>query len=186
MRYRSLAIGVALLAAAWGCWAAGRPTPSSPPTPILTAMQGELDRSIAALGKPIQRLTSSAIRFPTGSTLKFRALMAPFFQARRIVDAGWKYKHAWEPLNWTTRTSLVTGRPAGAAPALPWRSTTTSPSCAAKSGAKRIASIARVIPGADQGENQPAECRCRPRKALRQIFHTSNPTHQLDRASKSM
>ena len=51
MRYRSLAIGVALLAAAWGCWAAGRPTPSAPPTPILTAMQGELDRSMAALGK---------------------------------------------------------------------------------------------------------------------------------------
>ena len=49
MRYRSLTIGVALLAAAWGCWANGRPAPS--PTPILTAMQEELDRSMAALGK---------------------------------------------------------------------------------------------------------------------------------------
>src|SRR5579863_3744268 len=49
MRYRGLAIGVALLAAAWGCWANGRPAPS--PTPILTAMQDELDRSMAALGK---------------------------------------------------------------------------------------------------------------------------------------
>src|SRR5579862_4364256 len=49
MRYRSLTIGVALLAAAWGCWANSRPA-SSPP-PILTAMQDELDRSIAALGK---------------------------------------------------------------------------------------------------------------------------------------
>ena len=49
MRYRSLAIGVALLGAAWGCWAAGRPAHSSPP--VLVAMQDELDRSMAALSK---------------------------------------------------------------------------------------------------------------------------------------
>jgi TldD protein len=47
MRSRIFATGAALLAATWGCWAAGRSVPSSPV--VLVAMQDELDRSMATL-----------------------------------------------------------------------------------------------------------------------------------------
>jgi TldD protein len=49
-RYKSVLTGLALLAAAWTCFAANRP--AAPATPaVLTAMQEELDRSMAALSK---------------------------------------------------------------------------------------------------------------------------------------
>ncbi|HKV03997.1 MAG TPA: metallopeptidase TldD-related protein [Candidatus Acidoferrales bacterium] len=47
--YRYFLAGVALFVGAWGCWAADRP--SQPAPPVLTAMQDELGRSMAALSK---------------------------------------------------------------------------------------------------------------------------------------
>ena len=50
LRYRSLLIGAALFGAAWVCPAADGP-PRSPAPAVLTAMQDELDRSMATLSK---------------------------------------------------------------------------------------------------------------------------------------
>jgi predicted Zn-dependent protease len=49
-RHKSLLAGLALLAAAWTCLAAGRPPEPTAPA-VLTAMQEELDRSMATLSK---------------------------------------------------------------------------------------------------------------------------------------
>jgi TldD protein len=49
-RYKSVATGLALLAAAWTCLAANRPPEPATPA-VLTAMQDELDRSMAVLSK---------------------------------------------------------------------------------------------------------------------------------------
>jgi TldD protein len=50
LKLRSIFAGAALFAAAWGCLAADRPS-QAPASPVLTAMQDELDRSMSTLSK---------------------------------------------------------------------------------------------------------------------------------------
>ncbi len=50
LRYKGFSIGLALLAGGWACLAAGNTPQAQPPTPaVLTALQTELTRSMAAL-----------------------------------------------------------------------------------------------------------------------------------------
>ena len=80
LRPRFFLGSVALLAAA-SCLSAGRPDPAPLP-PVLSAMQDELDRSMATLSQAIQAPISSATPSPTDITRKFPARMARCFPAR--------------------------------------------------------------------------------------------------------
>src|SRR5271156_1633599 len=51
LKTRSLFVGTAILIAAWACVAGARPPQPTTATPVLTAMQEELDRSMAGISK---------------------------------------------------------------------------------------------------------------------------------------
>ncbi len=136
-------------------------------SPLLAAMQAELDRSVKTWVRKTHPHTTSATPSRTRSALTSPAPTEPCFRAPRIAIDGWKFRSALAATTSITPTKSAQGRNNAADRASPSPSTMTPKCCGAPSG-WRPTSNTTPPKGVDQNQDwQGSKSRDRRRRKPR-------------------